>query len=450
MMDKPKVDPELEDKSCYLCKHFAICSSTPSLFFRIQCLENDHDKWEEELHEEQKVENPLLKNQQYDRIEKEMFNMPILPEETIIEKPQIIAVPEKIKNRAKIHIQTYSDQFMRVPSQAWLSKKLHLSLGKTTLIMKALLQDKFFFKKGNIYVRTNTQGDNIRIPTGFDRLKAKVKLSPAVVFMKIILFIIGCGATYMSIFHSTDFLSEYYNSFKAILAAIIMICFNVLSAEMIIFFHLKSLRVPTVVFSIILILGTVFSMGSTIVGLYNSRAVEITEKYTIENTEDRILKSTQLDYNVLLSKKSQAEQNLNSERDKRNGLVKILNTYTPEMIENNQDYYNKQNGRRYVADVRVDKAQKIFNKIILEEQEFLKFNVVVESTKRHIPENAYSWIANAVFPDMKPESLQFWMSVYPALFYDIIAPISFSVVFFVGVNIPTKRIKQVTRKRKRK
>ena len=410
-------------------------------------------------------ESPQFLKDQFNTIKKEVFHKPIISEnehvDTLLEmskippepesKPQTIPVPDKLKNKAKIHIQTYSDQYMRVPSKIWLSKKLHLSLGKTTLIMKALLQDEFFIKKGNVYVLSNTQGDDIRITTGLDRLKAKVKLSPAIVFMKVLLFTIGCGATYMSIFHSTDFLSEYYSPFKSVLAAIIMISFNVLSADMIVFFYLKSRIALVWLFSIILILGTVFSMGSTVIGLYNSRAVEITTSNTIENTEDQILKSTQLDYDVLLSRKSQAEQNLNSERIKRDGLVKILNSYTPEMIESNQDYYNKQNGRRYVSDIRVDKAQKIFDEIILEEQDFLKSNTVIESDKKDIPENAYSWIAGAVFSDMKPESLQFWMSVYPALFYDIIAPISFSIVFFVGGGIPVRKVKKIkTKKRRRK
>lgn len=56
MMDgKPELDTdiivhlELEDRSCYLCKHFAICRSDPYLIFKIQCLKEEHSKWEEAL-----------------------------------------------------------------------------------------------------------------------------------------------------------------------------------------------------------------------------------------------------------------------------------------------------------------------------------------------------------------------------------------------------------------
>lgn len=367
----------------------------------------------------------------------------ILHEETTEEK-QVSVIPEKVLERSKKWIMSYHAQNGKIPAKVWMQKKLNISHAKITEIIKALVSSGFLEQKKNRYYLSQNP-DELHIPSVLDKVKAAAKLSPVMLFVKTILFFVGCGAVYMSIYHSKDYLSEFYSPTRAIVSATIMIIFNVLAAEMIVFFQIKKHNALSVVFAVILILGTVFSMGSTVIGLYNARAKEITKAYSIENVESRDLEEIQKEYDSILSRKIQSENNLNSERIKRDGLVVTLNKYTPEMIQSDLENYNKMNGRRYVADVRVDSAFSAYNGILNEEKKFLELNTVTAADKKEIPSDAYTWIGGTVFPNVSPATLQFWMSAYPALFYDIIAPVSFSVVFFVTGN---KKKKERVRKKK--
>lgn len=358
-----------------------------------------------------------------------------------------VIIPERILERTKKHIISFYDQKGKIPAKAWLQKKLNMSGAKVTDIIKALVTEDFLYKKGNRYYLKSANPDEFRIPSIVDKAKAAAKLSPAMVFVKTILFIIGCGAVYMSIFHSKDFLSEFYTPTRSIIAATIMIVFNVLAAEMAIFFWIKRHRALTVAFLIILVLGTVFSMGSTIIGLYNARANDLTISYTEENTDTRDLQEIQKEYESILDRKVQAEADLNSERAKRDGVVNTINQYTPEMINADLENYNKMNGRRYIADTRVDKAKIAYSAVVAEEKEFLELNTVTAADTKEIPGDAYTWIGGTVFPTVRPDTLQFWMSTYPALFYDIIAPAAFSIVFFVTGAKKKKERKHRKRRR---
>jgi hypothetical protein len=376
------------------------------------------------------------------------------PKNQVEESPQNPLRPSnfsiKVLLRVKRWIITFYDQNGNFPSIDTLSKKTNLSKGKITDILKELLETGFLEKKGTRYsLGQSPEIEKLRQPVLIAKATAALKLSPAMVFMKILLFLIGCGATFMSIFHSTDFLKEYYSTTNAILSGIIMICFNILAFEMIVFFRQKRYFGFANVFIVVMVLGTIFSMGSTIIGMYNARASELTVQYQDENAQDLNQQEIEVRYNLLLQKKEAALNLLEGERLKRDGMVELLNSYTSDMIENDLENYNKLNGRRYIADTRVDTALEEYSAILEEEREFLENNVVTVADARTLPSDAYHWIAGEVFEEANPELLQFWMSVYPALFYDLIAPLSFSIVFFVTGKAKERKRKPDKRKRKR-
>ena len=203
-------------------------------------------------------------------------------------------------------------------------------------------------------------------------------------------------------------------------------------------------------FSVLLVLGTIFSMGSTIWGLRTTMEETIRIDNTSINQDDTEYQNTKMLYQNIVDRKTQALKTLESEMVKRDGFVDAINGYSEKFIEDNPDFYSKQNGRRYVADKAVETAKKDYDDIVLEEKLYLESNVVVVSDKKEIPDNAYTWIADKVFKGMSADNLQFWMSVYPALFYDIISPVSFSIVFFLSGNMKKKSIKKKTGKHRKR
>lgn len=337
-------------------------------------------------------------------------------------------VPNQVLLRARnVIIKHYEKTFKMIPSLL-LFKKLKLSYPKGKELLNELEHQGFLGKNGNRYQITGKA--DIQTSTR-KAIKNKMVFSPGITILKAIIFLIGVGATYMSIFHSIAFLSDYYKPFRAILSASIMIMFNIVAAEMIIYCIMHKVKKLVLIFTLILTFGSIFSIGSTIIGLYNSRSVTVKAENIEINQEDQSSKQTKLKHALIVEEKEQIRKMLNSELEKRDGLVKLLNKFTQDQIKLDLENYNKMNGRRYVADRRIDELQKDYTRIVKKESNYLESNVVYNADKKQVPMSAYNWIGKQVFEDANPEGIQFWMSVYPAIFYDIIAPISFSIVFFM-------------------
>lgn len=357
--------------------------------------------------------------------------------------------PLKILDNAKKIISNYYDQKYKMIPLMVLSKRLRISYSKISEIVNCLEQEGFLSKVGNRY-KLAGYVDNNTNTTFIKKMKRKAKVSPGMFFLKLIVFIIGCGATYMSIFHSIEFLKDYYDPLKAIIAATLIISFNIVSAEMIIFGIIHKLKMIIAGFAIILFLGSVFSMGSTIIGLYNLKANTTTTQNININNNDTEYRQRELKHKLLVEEKEQIKKLLDGEIIKRDGLVTLLNNFSQEQIKLDLENYNKINGRRYIADKRIDKLQNDFNKILNVEKEYIKSNIVFDSNKKELPPDAYDWIAKYVFKNMNADGIKFWMSVYPAIFYDIIAPISFSIVFFLTGNFKIRKTRKIKKRGKRK
>lgn len=355
-------------------------------------------------------------------------------------------ISKKIIEKVKKYINSYFLEKNRVPSMNWISSKINVSKSVISNSLQLLESEKFLFRKGNrFYLSQNPE----EIPgLTLNRVKATVKVSPGIFAVKVILFLIGIGATYMSIFHSRDMLLDYYNPIRATISAIIMIGFNILAAEMAIFFFTKGYKAICGVFAILLVLGTLFSMGSTIYGLYNKRAAVELVEISEENDFNIVFQSSTLLYQNILDRKEQARQDYESERIKRDDYVQKLSTYnTPEIIEENQTYFDSLTNSRWVADKRVDKARRVYEEIITEEKVFLESqSKSVVAPKKEDPPNAYDWLGELVFTGVSPDRIQFWASAYPALFYDVIAPVSFGVVLFVTGERKKKKLPKKRRK----
>lgn len=361
------------------------------------------------------------------------------------EQPKEV-IPEKIKERSKKVILTYFHQKGVLPPMGYVASKITYPKTKISHVFKDLEKDGFLTKKGTRYT-LNFSGKEDFSTNALEKAKANIKMNPWMVLIKLVMLIVGIGATYMSIFHSRGFLADFYNGIKPLMAAIIMIVFNVLAAEMVVFFHQKGQEFLRNCFTILWVLGTLFSMGSTVLGMYNARAAELTAYVQEENVTTREDFNISLTLKNLLSQQSQADASLTSERSKRDDIQRSIAAYTPDMIEADRDYFNKLNGRRYIADTRVDDAQNAYDNITDEITLFLSKNDVIQEEVIVRPPDAYSWIAGIISSSTRPEMVQFWMSVYPAVFYDIIAPVSLSIVFFLPWDLKKKT---TVRKKKRK
>lgn len=358
---------------------------------------------------------------------------------------ELPVIPQKVIDKCKKVIVTFYHQKQKFPSVQHISSKMGISKKKVTPILKILSNQGFIEKRGTRYFLLSTDGTDFVTTSKLDKLKAEMKLSPGMLILKGILLIIGIGAVRMSIFHSIGFLETYYSPVKALAAAIIMIIFNIVAADLIVFFYIKRHKALSGVFSVLLVLGTLFSMGSTVIGLYNKTTYSKKQEIIENNKDDLVITKNQQQYNLLLESKDQALKNMELERGKWNKASDKLVPWTPELIEKDPQKYKELNWNVVLAERSFNEANNKYNKLVDEVSLYLKNNTTVKESTNNVPDTAYTWIGNIL--GISSDSVQFWMSCYPALFYDIIGPVAFCIILFLN-NKPKKKV--VKRKRGKK
>ena len=326
-----------------------------------------------------------------------------------------------------------------------LAKRVRMPRSRIGEVLENLRENGKIEKKGT---KWNLLELDSFLSTGTKQLaktRAKMKKNPTLWTIKILLTIIGIGATSMSIYHSRFFLLSFYTPGRAIFSGIIMIGFNIMAAEMAVYFWILGMKSLSVLFGFLLFLGTLFSMGSTVMGLYQIQSEELKESIAAENIEIQENHQMDLQYQALVDNKEMAMASLKIEQEKLSGIIAQMNNQPNLQFEDPAAFRNL-NGRRWAADQDIEAAQANYDRASEALSEFLSGNEVVAEVEEE-PPSMYDWIAGTVFKKFRPEVLQFSMTCYPALFYDIIAPVSFSIVFFFT---GAKKKKAVRKKRKGK
>lgn len=359
---------------------------------------------------------------------------------------QIPPVPIKLKERVYKWILTYYHQKGKFPSMDWLVGKVKASRSKVIMVLRSLEKEGRLERVNNRYY-VKLEGNKDATPNAVNKVKAALKVSPVMMFLKLILFIIGCGATYMSIFHSIDFFSYTYGSVLAVLAGSIMVGFNICAAELTVYFFVYLRSGLYKLFFTLWVLGTIFSMVVTVIGMYNGSTIMESSGIVEENRQHQESESTNLLYDNLLERKLMAKLEYDTQVIERQKIIDQLSQYT---IDTDIDMYNNLSWQKYLIDIKVFDADILYKNILTEETTFLQDNTIKVEPIEETPPDAYTWIAERVFKKMSPDTLQFLMSIYPSIFYDIIAPVSLSIVFFSSNNLKRSGRSRTRKKRKRK
>jgi hypothetical protein len=241
--------------------------------------------------------------------------------------------------------------------------------------------------------------------------------------LKILLLIIGTGATYMSIYYSYKWLLDFLDPVRAFMLALIMVIFAVVSFELIILFRQRKQYLLVAVFSILWLIVTSFSMTSTIAGQYNSRIEKLNSRYEKESE----LQISSRKNNEYEEQKKEYQDNLKMMKEDFNQVQILLSQYkTKEEIVEGGKIYNRLFWRSRKVKSDMNKVIKQLRKLRLENK-----NTSNKLIKKNAPD-FYVWIS--MLFHYSPLLIQFWLSVFPALFIDIIAPLSFAIVMFIKVG----------------
>lgn len=250
-----------------------------------------------------------------------------------------------------------------------------------------------------------------------EKTSDKINSNNWITALRYILLIIGIGAVYMSIYYSDNWLREFLNPFRSLLLASIMVAFAVSAFELIILFFQRKKYLLICVFSLLWLAVTVFSMVSTVAGQYNARIEKINERYK----QEKVIVDANRKYREYQEQKEEYRERKKILADDIRQLQNILSQYiTKEMIEKNKKQYNIFRWRFYQA----KKEMKIISNKLVK----LRKSTDITTAKKN-PPDFYIWISGIT--GFGPDMIQFWLSVFPAIFIDLIAPFSFAIVMFV-------------------
>lgn len=310
-----------------------------------------------------------------------------------------------------------------------VADSLNMSVDEAQLILQSLLADggilrdkRGFLKRTEKHPKEKTEVPIHNIP---------------VWIIRILMGAISIGAVGYSCYFTTIWLSEVWPIFVAVGLSIIMGIFAVSIIQVVILILEIQNRWKWVLLPVIGVMWLstiIFSMGATVAGQYNSR---------MQQNVQQITKSTKTIKDQLLITQKQNEiktiqEELTARQKDRDSMLMSLNKINElpvaERVKQN-DLYNQIwarmngiNGRINQLTLDLQKARSDLAKMASDTAQ-----VSVQQQLKQI-KPFYTWIGELFA--VKPDQVQFWTAIFPAIFLDILAPAGIAIAFFL--RIPTK------------
>lgn len=340
-----------------------------------------------------------------------------------------------ILDQLKEYFERYWDGHKSIPKFKLIKNKFDLSIYKINKLMDVLANTGFLIKKYNHYY-LNEKSNGHKKKFSFKEIKEKVtekKNDIVLVVLRFLMIIIGLGAIILSIYYTSIWLFSFLPGGLAILLSSIMVAFSVAAFECIIIFKENNQRILIVIFSAIWLIVLCFSMTSTVAGQYNARM-----KTEISNFSK---KSEEIHSSSVLKSYINDEEEIQKQMDQKNKRLDYLNgfiiSFTIEMLKEkeNKRLYNQaadelhrlENELRILRDNLEAKRQR--RRDYLEDQKESGVNVVAAEAEEKASASFYVWLAGIFSIDAV--LIEFWLSVFPAVFIDIIAPLAVAVGMFL-------------------
>jgi len=336
------------------------------------------------------------------------------------------------KDYLKKIINFYYEKKSHVPGMEWVQKKMRMktdiSIEEIQNIIDELVTENFLVKKGkNLFLKNKNKEDFTE--TFFIKEKKEYKEDHSypskfevnnkwIDILRYVLLIIGIGAVYMSIYYSYIWLLDFLSFEKALLLSLILVCFATISFEFIVFFHQLKKYFLVGIFGLMWIIITFFSMTSTIAGQYNSRMGIINKRYESQKN----IESSNREYLEYVEQKKELQDSLKILKEEYTTYQNLFLKFdTEEKIEQNKTIYRTIEWRKNKALGEMKTLISLLKKL-REKKEMRKV------VNKSVPD-FYVWVGEIW--KWGPNKIQFWLSIFPAIFIDILAPLSFAVVIFV-------------------
>jgi hypothetical protein len=248
--------------------------------------------------------------------------------------------------------------------------------------------------------------------------------------------VIGIGAAIISTYYTTIWLLEFLPLSFSLLLSGIMIGFSVSAFETVILFFTgqvtknKYAKVSIATgFIFLWIIVSAFSIVSTIAGQYNKHVSNLRDK------SKEVSSTAGADWNIIQEKESDLKARINEYRKQMKTYDKLSSEM--ESIESrttNENTWNENQWRTRKSQENIERLSEELNKVRDEKRVLLNKNretgvVLTDKSKAKDIPNFYGWLAGVL--SMNEDLVQFFLSLFPAVFCDIVAPVGIALSLFL-------------------
>lgn len=346
-----------------------------------------------------------------------------------------MSIDRKLLNKIQNLLQNYcSHSEGKFPKIEWIQKWTGLKQYKVVEALRILEAERFLDRNYNQYtlnpIPEQSQkilDQSTKIPRRFEKNQSDILL----ITIRIVMAVIGMGASWLSMHYTRVWLLEFLPSSLATLLSTIMILFSVASFEALLIFWANRKMLPIVIFSIVWIVVLIFSMISTVAGQYNSR-ISNREEITTERTEVAHARMALETYEI---EESELMESLTEKRIELRASQTLYAQFDT-LEKRKEDWRFYWNTKKAMDDstLKIESLQIRLGEIREKKRRLLKQNLqsagIIEETEKLVYASFYVWLGEVL--KAKPMMVQFWLSIFPALFIDIIAPLALAVSLFLN------------------
>lgn len=323
------------------------------------------------------------------------------------------------------YITKYYEKNNKMPKLDRMAGRLQITKYVLAQALRALVIEGFLNQNYNKYTLNPdyaSKTDSRIVEDGRERTKDIV-----LVCIRICMLLIGTVAVCASVHFTGIWLTDFMKPVIAWGLSGIMVIFSVAAFEAIMIFKENQNTFLIIIFSILWLIVLCFSMISTIAGQYNIHIYKNNKK--IESSDSKYRERLILDN--MRKEEKEIEKQMTQKAGRLDFLNDLIINFDLSILEEraNKKIYDStikeihrlENEMRILRDLLSGIREKINQYIWIESSEI----IVVMSEEKSF----YEWIG-LIF-DISSDKVQFWLSVFPAVFVDIIAPLSFAIGMFL-------------------
>lgn len=338
------------------------------------------------------------------------------------------SLDEKTIQQVKDFLLAYHKKYQKVAQISEVEKALKIEYRIIQLCYRAL-EDKGFFKRNySQYKFDNVQKmQESKIKQFKENLKKVEWDNIFIIILRIVFLLVGIGAIVMSMIFTYKWgIDRFGDSFLAFVLSLTLIVFSVCAFQVCAIYLGNGQKGYAFIYFLMWFIVLIFSMQSTVAYLYNSRSRKQEQVMIAGNDVTR----ESMQWNELLKRESEKEIDIKGLKERLVQLNTLLGQYdSEEKITSGKKVYDDTNKKVSEQEKKIAVAEKELKAIRDNKDKFLSKEQKAGVVQQVKSDDFYQWVAS-IF-GISGDGLEFTINCFPAVFVDIVAPLSINVSLFL-------------------